>query len=103
MHNAVSRSVRLCDDDVIALFVPQVTAVVEKVLEVDAESYTFEAIFTVGFAWEEDRMWHVLPKATADELDACPEHQRCGDCTFENGEACAARMAWDNTNPRRPQ
>ena len=63
----------------------------------------FEAIFTVGFAWEEDRMWYVLPKATADELDECPEHQRCGDCTLENGEACAARMAWDNTNPRRPQ
>ena len=101
MHNAVSRSVRLCDDDVIALFVPQVTAVVEKVLEVDAESYTFEAIFTVGFAWEEDRMWHVLPKATANELDECPEHQRCGFCAFENGEACAARMAWDNTNPRQ--
>ena len=82
----------------------EVSAVVEKVLDLDTDTYTFEVIFNIGFMWEEDRM-ALLPVATPEEMDACPEPARCGMCVFNAlgpSETCVPRMANGWTDPRSP-
>ena len=74
----------------------EVSAVVEKVLEF---GYTFEAILNIGFMWEEDRTG-LLPVATPDEMEACPQTSKCGMCFFQGVETCEPRNGF--TNPRQP-
>ena len=80
--------------------VVETSAVVEKILELNSDLYTFEVIFSVALVWEEDRVDIVLPQATPDEMDECPEHLRCGVCFFAAGETCKTRMAQGYTDPR---
>jgi len=84
-----------------------VGAVVEKILALDAETYSFEVIFSLGLLWEEDRT-NLLPVATPDEMAKCPETYHCGMCFFAEGGAtdtCVPDMRgipmW--TDPRSPR
>ena len=77
----------------------EVSAVVEKVLEFDTNGYTFEAILNIGFMWEDDRT-DLLPVATPDEMEACPQARKCGTCFFQGAETCEPRNG--NTDPRNP-
>ena len=84
--------------------VVEVSAVMEKVLALNTDEYMFEVIFSVGFMWEEDRSM-LLPKATAAEMEACPDNFKCGSCFFDLSQphdACYPRMDSGWTNTRAP-
>jgi hypothetical protein len=59
----------------------EVSAVVEKVLSLDTDAYTFEIVFSLSLFWDEDRV-RLVPLATADEMDRCPKDFHCGWCDF---------------------
>ena len=59
----------------------EMSAVVEKVLSLDTDAYTFEVVFTLTLIWEEDRM-RLVPVATAEEMARCPKDFQCGLCYY---------------------
>ena len=59
----------------------EVSAVVEKVLSLDTDAYTFEVVFTLTLSWEEDRP-RLVPVATAEEMARCPKEFQCGLCYY---------------------
>ena len=57
------------------------SAVVEKLLSLDTDAYTFEVVFTLTLSWEEDRP-RLVPVATAEEMARCPKEFQCGLCYY---------------------